>query len=65
MAAGLTKYSEQVEGNTGNHKLPARFDMTDGYLGITQTEGDRTDRVLLSPKQVAELLAFVGKSKRK
>ena len=61
---GRTEYSERVEGNRGNHNFGARFDMSDGYLGITQFDGDAIpDRVLLSPRQVQELLAFIDKMK--
>lgn len=62
MADGLTTYSDKVPGERRNYHQPVRFDLTDGYLGITQSEnGAVKDRVLLSPKQVKELLAFVSK----
>lgn len=61
---GLTRYSEKIAGDRGNHGRAARFDLTDGYLGVTQTEGCAVkDRVLLSPAQVKELLTFVGHQK--
>ena len=64
MAKGDTHYSERVRGARGNYDWAARFDLTDGYLGITQFEGDAVkDRVLLSPAQVQALLDFVGKKK--
>lgn len=56
---GRTIYSDQIAGARGNYNWPVRFDSTDGHLGITQTEGDKVkDRVLLSPKQVQELIKF-------
>lgn len=60
-----TRYSEKIKGDKRNYDWLARFDMTGGYLGITQLEGETVkDRVLLSPAQVKELLDFVGKRNR-
>lgn len=57
-------YSPTLPGERGNYDWPVRFDMGGtGYLGISQfedTDGGTKDRVLLSPKQVKALLAFVG-----
>lgn len=63
MGADETKYSKRIEGDRGNHRQAARFDLTGRrYLGITQFDGDRIcDRVLLSPEQVESLLAFIGR----
>jgi hypothetical protein len=56
---GRTYYSDVIEGASGNYNWPVTYDMSDGYLGITQTEGGKVkDRVLLSPKQVKELIEF-------
>jgi len=61
---GLTKYSEKINGTRGNHDMPVRFDKTGRYIGITQwSGGEAVDRVLLSPKQVKELLSFIGVKK--
>jgi hypothetical protein len=61
---GRTYYSEKIKGARGNYDWAARFDVTDGYVGITQFEGEAIkDRVLLSPAQVQELLEFVGTNK--
>lgn len=63
-STGRTHYSEKLKGARGNCNLQARFDVTDGYLGITQFEGEAvTDRVLLSPEQAQALFDFVGKKK--
>lgn len=63
-STGTTRYSEKIKGNRANHNFQSRFDLSDGYLGITQWDGASvTDRVLLSPEQVQELLDFVGKKK--
>lgn len=63
---GDTRYSEEIEGARGNYDWPVRFDVTDGYIGITQThepeaphEQRTIERVLLSPKQVEALLDFL------
>lgn len=49
-----------IAGTKENSYWSVTFDITDGCLGISQWEGaDRCDRVLLAPKQVRELLAFV------
>jgi hypothetical protein len=60
-----TFYSDLVPGERGNYRWPARFDVSDGYLGINSyygpeetTEGALKDRVLLSPKQVRALIEF-------
>lgn len=59
---GQTRYSEKIAGVRGNHNQSARYDLTGGYLGITQTDGEVvTDRVLLSPKQVEELAKFISR----
>ena len=34
-------YSEKIKGNPGNYDWQVRFDLTDGYLGITQFEGEQ------------------------
>lgn len=63
---GLTTYSEKINGNPGNHGWLVGFDVTDGYLGITQFDGNTVgDRVLLSPTQVKELVRFVAAECRK
>lgn len=61
---GRTTYSEKIKGARGNYGWLARFDITNGYLGITQFEGEKVnDRVLLSPAQVQELLDFISRKK--
>lgn len=61
-----TTYSERIKGDRGNFDLDVRFDMTHGYLGVTQTDdGTVKDRVLLCPAQVKELVAFVEANKRR
>jgi hypothetical protein len=61
---GLTIYSKEFQGERGNYKWPVRFDLIDGFVGITQFDGKEVkDRVLLSPKQMRELLTFIRKSK--
>ena len=62
MRKGITYYSEKIPGSQGNYKWPARFDLTDGYLGIDNFPNladERGSRVLLSPQQVKALLAFL------
>ena len=62
----ITYYSEKIDGARGNYHWAVRLDITNGYLGITQFDGEAIkDRVLLSPTQVAELLEFVGAQKAK
>ena len=58
---GLTHYSQEVPGTPMNHGFVVRFDLTDGYLGVSQRGRDSTwtNRVLLSPDQIQALLAFV------
>lgn len=56
---GTTVYSDRIKGAPRNYNWPVRLDITDGYLGITQFDGEKVkDRVLLSPAQVRELLKF-------
>lgn len=62
---GETKYSKQIEGDRANYYWPVRFDVTDGFVGITQyqsTTNDKIERVLLSPVQVKQLISFVKRS---
>ena len=62
---GRTYYSDKIAGARGNHKWPVAYDITDGYVGISQVEDGRVkDRVLLSPKQVRELVAFIERKGR-
>jgi hypothetical protein len=63
----FTRYSEKIEGDHGNYGWQTRFDISDnGYLGINQYEaGGLTDRILLSPNQVRELIEFVCRPKTK
>jgi len=56
---GISYYSHDIKGERGNYEWSARFDFTDGYVGINQ-DGNETQRVLLSPKQVKALIAFIN-----
>jgi hypothetical protein len=61
---GRTTYSEKIKGDRGNFDWQVRFDLTDGFLGITQFDGEAVkDRVLLSPAQAKELVEFVSGKK--
>lgn len=60
----VTDYSKRIAGDAGNHRRGAQFDVTDGYVGITAFEGRTVDaRVLLSPKQMQALVAFIAEAK--
>jgi len=66
MMKGRTDYSEKIKGSPRNYNWAVRFDLTDGYLGITQFDGEAVkDRVLLSPSQVRDLLNFAAGKKAK
>lgn len=55
-----TVYSKDIPGTEGNYNWSVRFDSTDGFLGITQMKANgEIERVLLSPRQVKALKAFV------
>lgn len=59
---GFTKYSKRIDGEASNYNAEVRYDLTDGTLGISQFDGEGVgvvDRVLLSPKQVSALIAFL------
>jgi hypothetical protein len=57
---GITAYGVKIEGIPQNYSWAVSFDITDGLVGISQCQGEAgTDRVLLSPTQVEELIAFV------
>lgn len=59
---GQTHYSDKIKGERGNYNWPVLYDMTDGFLRISQSDGDKVkDCVLLSPKQVKALVDFVQK----
>ena len=58
---GIT-YSAKICGARGNYHWPVSFDIDGGYVGINQYEYSSTGnfrRILLSPLQVKELIAFV------
>jgi hypothetical protein len=63
----ITRYGDEIAGERGNHNLSVRFDQTSGFIGINQFDETHalTDRILLSPKQVAELFKFVEKHAKK
>jgi hypothetical protein len=63
----ITDYSARVTGERQNHGHTARFDVTDGFVGITQFKGDSTtviNRVLLSPTQWRALTVFLEDARR-
>jgi hypothetical protein len=68
-ARELTTYSAVVDGDRANLQRPVRFDITDGYVGITQSDAGTLfigcERVLLSPMQWRALLRFVAKERRR
>jgi hypothetical protein len=51
-------YSKEIEGDKGNYNWPVKFDRTGGYVGISQMVDGKVERILLSPRQVRELIAF-------
>ena len=57
-----TEYSLKIEGTRGNYDWSVQFDITNGFVGIDQITDGEIDRVLLSPTQVKELIAFVRRS---
>jgi hypothetical protein len=66
MARDEIQYSDELVGDARNYHRNARFDFSDGYLGLTQWEGRRgplgyrnLQRVLLSPAQVLALRQFI------
>ncbi len=57
---GRTRYSRTFKGCKANYKWPVSFDVTDGFLGISQKSfGGMTERILLSPSQYKALLQFM------
>jgi hypothetical protein len=66
MMKGRTYYSEKIKGSPRNYGWAVGFDLTDGYLGISQYDGEAVkDRVLLSPAQIKELVNFAAGKKSK
>lgn len=60
-----TRYSEKINGVTGNYNWKVSFDITNGFVGINQYDDDGTfRRVLLSKAQMKALLVFSGLTKR-
>lgn len=55
----LTVYSDRVQGDVGNFDWTVRFDVTDGYVGISQWGDSGCERILLSPAQMKALFEFV------
>jgi hypothetical protein len=56
-----TRYSPIIRGDAGNYTQYARYDITAGYIGISVwgDKGGPVDRILLTPHQVEQLIAFV------
>ena len=54
------RYSRQIKGDRQNYHWPVTFDKNGSHLGITQKCNDDIERVLLSRRQVVELLKFLG-----
>jgi len=60
----ITDYSGRIAGTPQNHGLAVRFDVTDGFVGISQFDGKRVaDRVLLSPGQMRALFRFLNEAR--
>jgi hypothetical protein len=59
------RYSATIRGDFGNYHWPAEFDAVGRHVGISQIQGTGLVRVLLSPKQVRALVAFVTAAKPK
>lgn len=56
----MTRYSAEVAGSQVNDRRAVRFDATRHSVGITQFEdGEPVQRVLLTRKQIRELLKFL------
>jgi len=55
------KYSDEIPGTTGNYGWPVRFDVHDGFIGISQTQDQHSERIRLSPTQFKSLVKFAGK----
>ena len=59
---GEIEYSDKVKGDARNFDQAVKFDKQEGYIGITQYDGDSVrDRVLLSPKQFEALKRFTAR----
>ena len=58
-----TKYSDEIPGEHSNYGWGVKLDKsTQGFVGISQsTDGGVIERVLLSPRQYREFVAFAGK----
>lgn len=63
LAKGTTQYSLEIEGMKENYYSSVRFDITDGVVGIDQWNRATAERVLLSPVQMQELVAFWNRYK--
>ena len=66
-ARGAYRYSRKIPGTRGNCGWAVRFDLSQGFLGISQyTDKTETNvkRVLLSAGQLKALIKFVGQGER-
>lgn len=60
MMKGEVRYTEKLAGDESNYRWPVQFDYDTGTLGITQwSDKGQIERVLLSPTQAQELVAFI------
>ena len=54
------KYTDKLKGDKGNYGWVARFDLSNGYLGITEwLDDNKIERILLCPAQVEALQEFL------
>ncbi len=63
---GITTFSKKVPGRKENFNWDVSFDETDNFIGISQYEKGNegwNQRVLLSPRQVDELIKFVKRTR--
>ncbi|KKN83833.1 hypothetical protein LCGC14_0294860 [marine sediment metagenome] len=65
------KQSEYIQGTEGNYHWPVRFELNGGYLRLEQSHTEprlesepSIEVVLLSQKQVKELLKFLDAERR-
>lgn len=66
--SGITHYSDMVVGERRNYNRAARFDYTDGFVGISEfneIDGPVRQRVLLSTDQVVKLLEFLKEQRQR
>jgi hypothetical protein len=61
----MRTYSDTIPGSERNYDWPVRFEKSEGFVRIAQDADNGPETILLCPRQVKALVAFVAPRKRR